>query len=240
MTVKTRVITLFLDRTHAEYLPLPDGLKLQILPSIRHLPNCQKHHFAAFVRDSSLLIVWQDDPKMLLEKARSIESQLMDVIWMADEHRKSNSSGLHDQERATVFPVAAEIEDGMEGPRPLKLNQAAMVALTLILSITALGAGWRQVAIETSVDHSFSRLTLGICVPFQLWLAQVSHALFYIVPTEPDSSSCSQSSAPSASALVLCNSLKKTLGFFPQSRNHVSCGGPFPMSRSNAQSTRRA
>jgi hypothetical protein len=177
MTVKTRVIALFLDRTHADYLPLPDGLKLQILPSITYLPNCQKHHFAAFVRDSSLLVVWQDDPRLLLEKVRSIESQLMDVIWMADEHRKSHSSGPHVQECTTTSPVAAEIEDGMEGLRPLKLNQAVMVAVTLILSITALGAGWRQIAIEISVDHSFSRLTFGICVPFQLWLAQVSHTL---------------------------------------------------------------
>lgn len=51
MTINTRVIRLFLERHRASYVPLGDGLRLQVLPSIEHLPRCQKHHFGAFIKD---------------------------------------------------------------------------------------------------------------------------------------------------------------------------------------------
>jgi len=81
MTVTTRVIKLFLSQHNANYVPLSDGLRLQILPSVDHLPRCQKHHFGAFIQDQQHLIVWDDQPKNLLQRASQIESSLMRMIW---------------------------------------------------------------------------------------------------------------------------------------------------------------
>ena len=111
---------------------------------------------------------------MLLEKVRSIEKQLMEVIWNSDEDLEGViSTPAISMGANTIALDINELESGLETPRQVKLQQAVMVALTLVLSLAALGAGWRQIAIETSVDHSFLRFALASCIPFQLWLAQV-------------------------------------------------------------------
>ena len=67
MTVNTRVIKLFLHSNDKAYVPLKGGLRLQVLPDISYLPRCQKHQFAAFIADRGLLIVWDDEPRHLLD-----------------------------------------------------------------------------------------------------------------------------------------------------------------------------
>ena len=176
MTVNTRVIKLFLQRTDMPYVPLADGLRLQILPDIQSLPFCQKHHFAAFIHDSSLLVVWDDEPRDLLRRARSIENQLMEMIWSSDAEpvveEKNKSQSIVIQE-VTGDGTSSEgiVETLVEPPRKVVLNQAFMVALTLVLLVSALGAGWREVAIEIAVDKNMIRMAFLAVVPFQAWLA---------------------------------------------------------------------
>ena len=181
MTVNTRVIKLFLRRQDLAYVPLKDGLHLQILPSISFLPTCQKHHFAAFIQDAGVLVVWDDEPKHLLVRAKHIEAQLMKMIWSeADDapyDEKENKGG-----DVAVNEVPAE--DGIDGedlelrsskPRKLVLIQAILCALTLIITIAAIGSGWRQIAIEVKVDMAMLRLAFILVVPLQIWLALVSY-----------------------------------------------------------------
>ncbi|KAI9735841.1 MAG: hypothetical protein M1834_001306 [Cirrosporium novae-zelandiae] len=81
MTVNTRVIKLFLRDNDKNSVSLPDGLHLQVLPSIMHLPHCQKHHYAVFIEDVGILVVWDDQPRYLLQRAQSIEQQLLELVW---------------------------------------------------------------------------------------------------------------------------------------------------------------
>jgi hypothetical protein len=81
MTLSTRVIKIFLRDLDKPYVPLPGGLRLQVLPNLEYLPGCQKHQFAAFIEDRGILIVWADNPRHLLERAAHIEKQLMQVTW---------------------------------------------------------------------------------------------------------------------------------------------------------------
>ena len=70
MTVNTRVIKLILATNDLPYVELTPGLRLQVIPSMSDLSICQKHQSAAFVAKEQLLIVWEDDPKRLLERAK--------------------------------------------------------------------------------------------------------------------------------------------------------------------------
>ncbi|KAK4978475.1 hypothetical protein LTR66_010567 [Elasticomyces elasticus] len=56
MTVNTKVIKLFLRGNTDPYVPLGDGLRLQVLPSMAYLPGCQKHQSAAFIADRGILV----------------------------------------------------------------------------------------------------------------------------------------------------------------------------------------
>lgn len=168
MTVNSRVIRTFLQWSpDAVDVPLMNGLRVQILPTIEDLPRARKYQFAAFVASEGLLIVWDDDALHLVQRAKAIESELMELVWKA-----GNSDEEEDEKRAN--PVAeAEIdeESGEVKPenRPVHLQNTVLVSLTLILVIVSLGAAWRQLAIEVSVDNSYIRLALVALMPLQIF-----------------------------------------------------------------------
>lgn len=66
MTVKTAVIQTFLKEYNLPFVPLNNGLQLQVLPNIVGLFRCKKHHYAAFIKDIGMLVVWEvmlDNPR---------------------------------------------------------------------------------------------------------------------------------------------------------------------------------
>ena len=178
MTINTRVIKLFLKRTDMAYVPLKEGLRLQILPNVTYLPSCQKHHFAAFIHDTSLLVVWDDEPRHLLKRVKDIENQLMEMIWEADEPSamimdEKNVSGIITE--VNPLDSASDIEQNVsQAPRRLMLVQSTLSGLTLALLIAALSAGWRNVAQEIAIDGQMLRLAFIIVTPLQAWLCLVS------------------------------------------------------------------
>jgi len=160
MTVSTRVIKLFLAQNMANYVPLSDGLRLQVLPSVAHLPRCQKHHFGAFIQDQQLLVVWDDQPKSLMQRAAQIESSLMRMIWgdgetlfdaAPAEKKSANVSAVKLGSADGTF-TPRDLEGLAEEKRPTLLLNPIMVGLTLTLLITALGLGWAKLAQEVAID----------------------------------------------------------------------------------------
>ncbi|KAI9684442.1 MAG: hypothetical protein M1829_002252 [Trizodia sp. TS-e1964] len=178
MTVNTRVIKLFLRRQENDYIPLSDGLRLQILPDVRRLPYCQKHHFAAFIMESASLVVWDDEPKHLLVRAEAIETQLMKMIWEEKNDGHDEKSGVNTPAVPTTTETAVDPETEKdveiaeeEAPRGTVLINAYMVAATLCLTITTISLGWRELAIEVKVDGSYLRLALLLTCPMQVFLS---------------------------------------------------------------------
>ncbi|KAB5562728.1 glycosyl transferase family group 2-domain-containing protein [Coniochaeta sp. 2T2.1] len=176
MTVNSRVIKTFLQWSpDAVDVPLMNGLRVQILPTIEDLPRARKHQFAAFVASEGLLVVWDDDALHLVQRAKAIESELMELVWRAgseeeDEEKKGGP---------TVGEVEIDEESGEIKPemRPVHMLNTYLVSLTLILVTVSLGAAFRQLAIEVSVDGNFIRLALVALFPvqifFTLFFAQV-------------------------------------------------------------------
>lgn len=177
MTINTGTIKLFLRDETLTHVPLDSGLHLQILPSISHLPDCQKHHFAAFIRIYDILIVWDDDPNHLLVRVQNIECQLINMIWKEEMEDGDSTSAL-----PSAMPSTTNLAPGEEGsqdsertnrppPRRVVLIQPFLTAVTLVLLVAAIGSGWREIAIEIKVDQNWIRLAFILVVPLQCWLA---------------------------------------------------------------------
>lgn len=171
MTVNSRVIKTFLQWSpDAVDVPLANGLRVQILPTTGDLPRARKNQFAAFVASEALLVVWDDDALHLVERAKAIEEELMQLVWkVAPEEGAEKEGG---QEPAD----GVDEESGVE-KRPVHLINSVLVAISLALVTVSLGAAWRQLAIQIMVDGSYVRLALAALAPvqifFTLFFAQV-------------------------------------------------------------------
>lgn len=171
MTVNTRVIKIMLSANSLPYIETREGLRIQVISDYSYLPRCQKHQFAAFVGDPGVLVVWDDDPQKIVGRVQRLESEVMGAIWRThgDELNEKNEPATGTSEMDDDDPESARESK----PRRLLLNQPCITALTLAIAFTALGAGYRQVAIEIAVDRKFIRLAfLAVFVP-QMWLALV-------------------------------------------------------------------
>lgn len=171
MTVNSRVIKTFLSWSpEAVDVPLMNGLRIQILPTLDDLARARKHQFAAFVASEALLIVWDDDALHLVQRAKAIESELMELVWQSGE------VGDDEGEKGPGYLAEeAEIdeESGQIKPekRPVHLLNTYLVSIVIVLVTVSLGAAWRQLAIEVSVDNSWARLGLVALFPIQIFFS---------------------------------------------------------------------
>lgn len=170
MTVNSRPIKTYVGSSRNIEIPLQNGLKLQILPSMNDLPKARKYQFAAFCASEGLLVVWDDDAKNLVKRAKSIESELMELIWQADK------LGDTDDEYNEKQSIEIDAETGEPKPeqRPIHLINSTLVAFTLIIVITLLGLAARSLSVEIAVDKNYLRLAFLALVPIQIFFTLVS------------------------------------------------------------------
>lgn len=176
MTVNSRVIRTFLGWSpDAVDVPLMNGLRVQILPSVADLPRARKHQFAAFLAEEQMLVVWDDDALHLIQRAKAIESELMELVWKTGEPEEVEE-GASPKKGPKVSELEIDEESGAIMPqnRPTHLLNTILVAFTLILIVTVLGAGFRELAIEIDVDQSYTRLAFVALTPVQIFFTLVS------------------------------------------------------------------
>ena len=177
MTVNTRVIKILLHSNDMPYVEIQPGLRLQVLPDMSYLPRCQKHQFAAFIADRGILVVWEDEPKKLLARADTIQEALMKMIW----GNESAYPEENEKKESATEVSAVDVEDlenqPEEKPRQIVLIQPMLGAATLLLTILAIGSGWRQIAIETYVDRNYVRAAFAAVALPQMWLALVRYTI---------------------------------------------------------------
>jgi hypothetical protein len=173
MTVNSRVIKTFLMWSpDAVDVPLMNGLRVQILPTIDDLPRARKHQFAAFIASEGILVVWDDEALHLVQRAKSIESELMELVWKAAEADEEEDS-IKKAPRGNTAEIDEETGKlGMEN-RATHLMNSVLVMFTLILILVSLGAGCREIVIEISVDHNIARLAFFALVPIQVFFSLV-------------------------------------------------------------------
>jgi hypothetical protein len=175
MTVNSRTIKLILSRTELPYVQIQSGKRLQVVPDFDALAYCQRYHSAAFVKSHQSLVVWEDDPERLLVRAEGIQDALVKMIW-GDELAQVTKKTI---EKSVGVDVAEcdESWDGSENvknqQRPLRLWQTVYTSIAILMLTTAIGSGWRQVAIQQVQDPDWLRLLFLISLPGEAWLSLV-------------------------------------------------------------------
>jgi hypothetical protein len=182
MTVSSRVIKTFLQWSpDAVDVPLMNGLRIQIIPTISDLPRARKYQFAAFIAKDSLLVVWDDDPLNIITRAKFIENELMALVWKTPEALEEEAAKEGRQLGVQIEEIIDEESGQVSGyreRRPTNLLNTILVAFTLALVITTLGAGYRQIGIEIAVDGNILRLAFIALSPIQVFFTLVSHLPF--------------------------------------------------------------
>lgn len=180
MTVNSRVIKTFLSWSpDAVDVPLTNGLRVQILPSMEDLPRARKAQSAAFIAAEALLVVWDDDANHLMTRAKMIESELMELVWRAGETAEEEDEATKEKTAARVSEAEIDEETGEIKPehRGTHLQNTVLVMFTIIIVVVLLGLGAREVAMEIAIDHGYARLAFFILIPvqifFTLFFAQV-------------------------------------------------------------------
>lgn len=174
MTVNSRVIKVFLGWSpDAVDVPLMNGLRVQILPTIEDLPRARKHQFAAFVASEALLVVWDDDALHLIQRAKAIESELMELVWKTGEPEEVEDGAAKKGPNVTEVEIDQESGEILPQHRPTNLLNTILVAITLVLIVTVLGAGFRALATEIAVDHNMLRIAFVALTPVQIFFTLV-------------------------------------------------------------------
>ena len=174
--MNSRVIKTFLGWSpDAVDVPLLNGLRIQILPTIEDLPRARKHQFAAFIASEALLVVWDDEAIDIVNRAKSIEAELMELVWKTGE---PDDEGGNEKKGPAVTTIEIDEESGNIIPetRATHLQNTVLVTLTLIIICVMLGAGFREVAVETIVDKNFLRVAFLLLTPVQIFFTLVSHS----------------------------------------------------------------
>lgn len=154
-----------------------NGLRIQILPTISDLPGARKYQFAAFIAKEGILVVWDDDPLNVVARAKLIEDELMGLVWQDKEKVEAEAAREEKQMGIRVEEIIDEESGEVSGyreVRPTNLLNTILVAFTLALVITTLGAGYRQIGIEVAVDGNMLRLAFVALTPIQIFFTLVS------------------------------------------------------------------
>lgn len=175
MTVNSRIIRTFLEcYPNATDVPLMNGLRIQILGSVKDLPKAKKNQSAAFLAAESLLVVWDSEPMNIIPRATSIEDELMELVWNAGNLATTEDSS-EQKERSDAEEPGGDEESGQAKPesRPTRIMNGVLVGITLFLVTVMLGAGFRQIAMEIKVDGRYARLAFVVLAPIQVFFTLV-------------------------------------------------------------------
>lgn len=158
-----------------------NGLQVQILPTIYDLPRARKHQYAAFIASDALLVVWDDNPMHIFDRACKIENEITELLYgdSDDEGDDTEADSVAEKKKHTVTQAEIDEESGQVKPetRPVHMLNTYFVTIVLCMITVTLGAAWRQLAIAVMVDQNYYRLLLLIMGPIQvfftLFFAQV-------------------------------------------------------------------
>jgi len=179
MTVDTPVTRRFIG---SNIISLPGGLRLQILPDLSYLPNCQKHQCAAFISDRAQLVVWDDDPKNILERVAKLEADLLSIIWNDDGDDDSisekkdpftDSTEISDASSIAPSSTDGDVEALTEGVSKNKISfiQPVVSAIAIGACFFFVFSSFEVIIQNILLDGSYTRLAFVAMVPFLLWIS---------------------------------------------------------------------
>jgi hypothetical protein len=242
MTVSSGVIEPFLNwNLDAADVPLLNGLRIQIVPTFEDLYRARRHQYAAFIAAEALLVVWDDEPTHLLQRAKTIEAGLLDFVWKAANDNDAQTEKGVPGSNSSEFEL--DEETGLMGSkeRPILLYNCFLVACSLCLLTVLIGLGYVKIADELAELHKWTSLVFIIMTPINAFLTLVSEGCLSscIITDEVYSSSPRSSSLLLPKSLAPSNTSPRTQNISLPSRHHGSQLTTSHTSPSNAPSTKK-
>ena len=159
MTIHSPVIRSFLEAMPESVdIPLLNGLAVQIIPTVADLARARSHQFAACIASENVLVVWDDDAINMIKRAKSIEWELMQLLWTTDvkdmESKTTSKINLAVTEKEVGDDYS--LEDAAPKPRPTVYINTVLVSISLCVLIGTLGLGLRELVIELEVQQGYS------------------------------------------------------------------------------------
>jgi hypothetical protein len=192
MTVRTTVIKTIVSLTDLPYVQIQSGKRLQLIPDIASLPFCQRNQSAAFIASHQMLVVWDDSPTLLVRRTEDIQQSLMSMFCGegddVSEDMASKGTFVSTKEYEDYYDLAG-IDDNEE--RRPQLWQCVYTSMALLLMISALGSGFRQIAIQQMHKPDWRRFLFVIPLAGQIWLSLVWRTRYIDTSTLTDTSSSS-------------------------------------------------
>lgn len=174
MTVNSRIVKTFLSWSpDAIDVPLTNGLRVQVLPTMSDLKKARKHQFAAFIAYDGLLVVWDDDATNLVPRAQAIEKELMELVWKHGRHNEEEEDEPKEKGPGITTYDADEETGEQRENRPTNLINTIMVSMTLLLIMVMLGAGIREIVIASLTDGNWVRVAFLALTPIQVFFTLV-------------------------------------------------------------------
>ncbi|CZT49585.1 uncharacterized protein RSE6_10455 [Rhynchosporium secalis] len=166
ITMKSKIVeAVFKLNRNVDRMSLRSGLQIQLLPSLRDVKLAQKHQCAAFIQEEAYLLVWDDNPTKLLQRAADLERQLVDIAWFSATGSEEKTLFPQDLDTSLLLGIGV-----LEERRPTYIN-SVICGCTLTLSLLVVGLGMKVLAHESALDHTYGRLTAIIFTPIQFLLA---------------------------------------------------------------------
>lgn len=172
MTVSSKMIKIFLECSpDAVDVPLRNGLRVQVLPTLEDLKRARIHQCAAFIATEKLLVVWDDEARNLMARAQLIEDELMELVW------KENNDEEDQGNMADDYGIEIDEETGLPfpGKRPTMLLNGIYTSITLTLMMVFVGLSLRAISIEMKIDKGYIRVLFVLIQPIQCFFSLVSH-----------------------------------------------------------------
>jgi hypothetical protein len=174
MTVSSGVIEPFLTwSADAVDVPLLNGLRIQILPTFDDLYHAKRHQYAAFIASEALLVVWDDEPTHLLQRAKTIEAELLKFVWKTANAAQNEKEAPPSEE----YEIDEETGEVSSKERPILLYNCFLVACSICLLTVLIGLGYVKIADEVLELHKWISLTFLIMTPVNAFLTLVSPIL---------------------------------------------------------------
>jgi hypothetical protein len=172
MTVSSGVIEPFLTwSADSVDVPLLNGLRIQILPTFDDLYHAKRHQYAAFIASEALLVVWDDEPTHLLQRAKTIEAELLKFVWKTANEAQNEKLG---NINAAEYEVDEETGELSNKERPILLYNCFLVACSLCLLTVLIGLGYVKIADEVAELHKWISLVFLVMTPVNAFLTLVS------------------------------------------------------------------
>ena len=159
MTIHSPVIRSFLEAMPESVdIPLLNGLAVQIIPTVADLARARTHQFAACIASENVLVVWDDDAINMVKRAKSIEWELMQLLWTTDSKDMTSKTASKINLAITEKEVGddSSLEDAAPKPRPTIFINTILVSMSICVLFGTLGLGLRELVIELMVEEGES------------------------------------------------------------------------------------